>query len=166
MAELGGICLRHNASIMQHMSTANVARDMDLLRRALGDRKLSYYGASYGSYLGNTYANLFPDRVRSIVLDSVVEPVEWATGHGDGSTIPVFIREGSDHGALSTLHQFLRLRDRAGSDCAFSRGDPRHKMATLLARARRAPIVISTSQGPQQVTYADIVGLTLNDLFE
>ena len=47
-----------------------------------------------------------------------------------------------------------------------SRGDPRAKLGTLLARAKRAPIVIPTSQGPQQVTYADIVGLTLSDLFE
>src|SRR5256885_5681692 len=52
-AELGGRCLRHNASIMQHMSTANVARDMDLLRQALGDARLNFFGASYGSYLGN-----------------------------------------------------------------------------------------------------------------
>jgi pimeloyl-ACP methyl ester carboxylesterase len=47
MAEFGGICLRHNAATMQHMSTANAARDMDLLRQALGDQKLTYYGASW-----------------------------------------------------------------------------------------------------------------------
>ena len=166
MAELGGICVRHNAAIMQHMSTANVARDMDLLRRALGDRALTFYGASYGSYLGNTYANLFPARVRALVLDSVVEPVAWATGRGKGSTQPVFIREGSDQGAHATLQQFLRLCDRAGPRCAFAQGNPTTKLDRLLARARRAPIIVPTPQGPQPVSYAEIVGLTLNALFE
>ena len=46
------------------MPTANVARDLDLLRRAVGDHKLTYAGYSYGSYLGSTYANLFSGKVR------------------------------------------------------------------------------------------------------
>ena len=112
MAEFGGICLRHNAAIMQHMSTANVARDMDLLRQALGDRKLNYYGASYGSYLGNTYGNLFPDKVRSLVLDSVVEPVAWATGHGDGFRVPVFTQRAAPGCAGDTARVPPALRRR------------------------------------------------------
>jgi pimeloyl-ACP methyl ester carboxylesterase len=156
-AEFGAICERNNATIMRHMSTANVARDMDLLRRALGDRQLNFYGASYGSYLGNVYANLFPRKVRAMVFDSVVEPVAWATGHGDGFTVPVFTRQGSDRGAHVTLQQFLRLCDRAGPRCAFSGGDPGAKLDTLLARARRAPIVVPSPEGPQHVTYAEIV---------
>ena len=47
--------------IIDHMSTANVARDLDLLKQAVGDPKLNYIGYSYGSYIGLTYANLFPD---------------------------------------------------------------------------------------------------------
>ena len=62
------------------MSTANVARDMDLLRRAVGDAKLTYAGYSYGSYLGATYANLFPGKVRALVVDGVLDPVAWSTG--------------------------------------------------------------------------------------
>ena len=112
--ELGGICLRHNASIVQHMSTANVARDMDLLRQALGDSRLNFYGASYGSYLGIVYANLFPDNVRALVIDSIVDPVDWATGHGDGFAVPVFTREDSDRGTYGTMRRFLSLCDRAG----------------------------------------------------
>ena len=50
--------------VLDHMSTANVARDLDLLRQAVGDEQLTYAGYSYGSYLGVTYANLFPDKVR------------------------------------------------------------------------------------------------------
>ena len=54
-----------------HMSTANVARDMDLLRRAVGDRKMTYVGYSYGTAIGSTYANMFPDKVRAVVIDGV-----------------------------------------------------------------------------------------------
>ena len=57
-------CLDGTDPIAAHMSTADVARDLDLLRRAVGDAKLSYLGYSYGTYIGNTYANLFPKNVR------------------------------------------------------------------------------------------------------
>ena len=156
-AEFGGICLRHNAAIMQHMSTANVARDMDLLRQALGDQKLTFYGASYGSYLGEVYAALFPSRVRALVFDSIIDPADWATGHGDGFKVPVYTRQRSDTGTAVTMAQFLRLCDRAGPRCAFSGGDPQAKWQTLLARARRAPIRIP---GSPPVTYAEIVTAT------
>jgi pimeloyl-ACP methyl ester carboxylesterase len=162
-AQFGGICLRHNAAIMSHMSTANVARDMDLLRRALGDRKLTFYGASYGSYLGEVYAGLFPHRVRALVFDSITEPAAWATGHGDGFSVPVYTRERSDTGTAATMRQFLQLCDRAGPRCAFSGGDPQAKWRTLLARARRAPIPLP---GGPPVTYADIVTVTVELLFD
>src|SRR3954452_19908832 len=55
-------------------TTANTARDMDTIREALGDDKISFYGGSYGTYLGATYASMFPDRVRAMVLDSAIEP--------------------------------------------------------------------------------------------
>ena len=56
------------------MTTANIARDMDQIRAALGQRKLSYFGYSYGTYIGQVYATLFPQRVRRMVLDSTVDP--------------------------------------------------------------------------------------------
>ena len=56
------------------MTTEDVARDMDSIRAALGQQQISYYGVSYGTYLGQVYATLFPHRVRRMVLDSVVDP--------------------------------------------------------------------------------------------
>ncbi len=66
-------CLRNNGRILSHLSTANVARDMDRLRALVGERKLNYFGYSYGTFLGATYASLFPNRYRSMVLDGAVD---------------------------------------------------------------------------------------------
>ncbi|GHH26188.1 alpha/beta hydrolase [Streptomyces lanatus] len=60
--------------LLRHVSTAEAARDMDILRAALGDKKLTYVGASYGTFLGATYAGLFPDRVGRLVLDGAMDP--------------------------------------------------------------------------------------------
>jgi pimeloyl-ACP methyl ester carboxylesterase len=60
--------------LLPHMTTANTARDMDAIRRALGENKISYLGYSYGTYLGAVYATMFPTRVRRLVLDSIVDP--------------------------------------------------------------------------------------------
>ncbi|MFD7707545.1 alpha/beta hydrolase [Streptomyces sp. NPDC059785] len=67
-------CGRHSPALLRHVSTAEAARDMDVLRSALGDEKLSYVGASYGTFLGATYAGLYPDRVGRLVLDGAMDP--------------------------------------------------------------------------------------------
>src|SRR5947209_1814041 len=85
-------CAQRGGPIASHMSTANVARDLDRLRGAVGDAKLNYYGISYGTYIGATYANLFADRVGPMVLDGVVDPIAWSTGTDDGTTTPFLNR--------------------------------------------------------------------------
>ncbi|MEV0219892.1 alpha/beta hydrolase [Streptomyces sp. NPDC050704] len=67
-------CGRRSAGLLRHVSTVEAARDMDLVRAALGDRKLTYVGASYGTFLGATYAGLYPDRVGRLVLDGALDP--------------------------------------------------------------------------------------------
>ena len=121
-------CAERGGPILDHMATADVARDLDLLRQAVGDRQLSYVGLSYGAYLGATYANLYPSKVRALVLDGVPDPVAWATGRGDqAATQPLFNRLGSAQGTYATLLEFFRLCDQGGPTCAFSQGDPRHR---------------------------------------
>ncbi len=68
-------CERRFGWLLPYMSTVDLARDMDSIRAALGQRQISYYGVSYGTYLGQVYATLFPHRIRRMVLDSVVDPV-------------------------------------------------------------------------------------------
>ncbi|MFI8166498.1 alpha/beta hydrolase [Streptomyces sp. NPDC085931] len=60
--------------LLRHVSTAETARDMDIVRAALGDEKLNFVGASYGTFLGATYAGLFPNRTGRLVLDGAMDP--------------------------------------------------------------------------------------------
>jgi pimeloyl-ACP methyl ester carboxylesterase len=67
-------CGRRFGWLLPHMTTEDAARDMDAIRAAFGVSKINYYAFSYGTYLGQVYATLFPDRVRRMVLDSSVDP--------------------------------------------------------------------------------------------
>jgi pimeloyl-ACP methyl ester carboxylesterase len=67
-------CSQKYGWLLPLMTTQNVARDMDAIRAAFGVSKINYYAFSYGTYIGQVYATLFPDRVRRMVLDSVVDP--------------------------------------------------------------------------------------------
>ncbi|MDK1475197.1 alpha/beta hydrolase [Streptomyces sp. 549] len=67
-------CAQRQGDRLGHSTTADNARDLDVLRAALGSDRLSYLGVSYGTYIGSVYATFFPERVRRLVLDSVVDP--------------------------------------------------------------------------------------------
>src|ERR1700722_1018551 len=70
-------CAQRNGSLLDHDTTADVARDMNLLREAVGAPALNYMGVSYGTGLGATYANLFPGATGRMILDSNLNPVAW-----------------------------------------------------------------------------------------
>ncbi|WP_419992384.1 alpha/beta hydrolase [Streptomyces boninensis] len=106
-------CDKTAGPILDHMSIADVARDMDLVRQAVGDEKLTYYGLSYGSLLGQTYAGLFPDRVRALALDGVVDPVASTTGR-EGDDRPVGVRMGRPEAMERALATVLAHCDKAG----------------------------------------------------
>ncbi|MEU6535868.1 alpha/beta hydrolase [Streptomyces sp. NPDC047000] len=67
-------CGTRSPGLLRHVSTEEAARDMDILRAVLGDGRLNYVGASYGTFLGATYAGLFPSRVGRLVLDGAMDP--------------------------------------------------------------------------------------------
>ena len=74
MTALGKACQRRSGDLIAHVSTVEAAKDIDVIRSVLGEQKLNYFGASYGTYLGATYAGLFPKRVGRMVLDGVIDP--------------------------------------------------------------------------------------------
>ena len=153
-ARFGQLCAQRNGELLAHVSTADTARDLDLLRRAVGDPTLSYVGVSYGTFLGATYANLFPAKVRAMVLDANLDPVAWTNGGREGALLSTSLRIGTDLSSARTLQAFLSLCGEAGSDrCAFSAGSAaatQAKFTSLLRRLRKHPV---TFQG-EPVTYA------------
>ncbi len=81
-------CYQGNADIIEHAGTVDGAYDLDALRVAVGDPKITYWGISYGSLLGSTYAQLFPNRVRAMVFDGNIDPQISLDGISAGSVAP------------------------------------------------------------------------------
>ncbi|MFJ4819536.1 alpha/beta hydrolase [Streptomyces sp. NPDC088801] len=69
-------CGKKYGHLLPYVNTTSAVRDMDAIRQALGAKKINYFGYSYGTYLGAVYAKFFPQRVRRLVLDSVVDPTD------------------------------------------------------------------------------------------
>jgi pimeloyl-ACP methyl ester carboxylesterase len=164
----GKACSTTGRPLSGSMSTAEVARDMDVLRRAVGDSKLNFLGFSYGTYLGQVYANLFPDRVRSVVIDGVLDPLAWAGTPATRST-PQTVRLKSAEGSAKALHEILVRCEKAGPTyCAFAAlGDPQDNYETLIATLKKKPLVIDDPVfGSFTVTYADVVGTMLGMLYD
>jgi pimeloyl-ACP methyl ester carboxylesterase len=157
------LCARNGGPILEHMSTANVARDLDLLRQAVGDEQLTYLGYSYGTAIGGYYANLFPDKVRALTLDAVIDPTEWSSS---SSTVPVEYTLGAFFGANDALNTFLAAC-RGDVRCAFREPgvDLRRKYDRLLARLRRKPAVLVVEDGTVVITYQAAVYETLGSLY-
>ena len=125
--KLGEACLAHDRGLTEHMSTVEAAKDMDVLRAALGEPKLDYHGASYGTFLGATYANLFPGHVGKMVLDGAIDPAlsneQFALGqaHGFQTALDAFVDYciaggscplgDSKQAALDRISAFLRQVD-------------------------------------------------------
>jgi pimeloyl-ACP methyl ester carboxylesterase len=144
---LGATCRANDATITKHMSTADVARDLDLLRRAVGDQKLTYLGFSYGTYIGNTYANLFPHNIRALVIDGVLDPRQWSSGRQiDSDRVNTALE----------FNELLRLCDAAGPSCAFATPEGSAKRWEALARSVRAhPVDLG---GGTLYTYDQLIG--------
>jgi pimeloyl-ACP methyl ester carboxylesterase len=95
--EFAAGCQKKSPDLYRFVDTVSAARDIDVLRNALGDRKLNWLGKSYGTFLGATYAELFPKRVGRMVLDGVVDPALTNTEISHGQAI----------GFEKALHRFI-----------------------------------------------------------
>jgi pimeloyl-ACP methyl ester carboxylesterase len=160
-AGFGQVCGERHGDLLAHVSTAESAKDLDLLRQAVGEPQLNYFGPSYGTFLGATYANLFLDRVRAMVLDGNVDPVAWVNGGEDRTFLSTFLRQGADKGSAEVLDAFLDLCGQASTDqCAFSAGSAaatQEKWTTLLQRLREQPVTVGDP--PRTFTYARLASI-------
>jgi pimeloyl-ACP methyl ester carboxylesterase len=157
-------CRARNGDLLDHVGTLPFARDLDVLRAAMGDSRINLYGLSYGAFLGQVVANTFPTRTGALILDSVVDPA-WASGPPD--TIS-WIRERVEVGSTETLDRFFELCGEAGPPrCAFAAdGSPERKYAELAARLRTAPLLVPVPGQPAQpLTYSTLVSVTVSLLY-
>jgi len=134
--EIGDECENKYGDELGNFNTTYTARDMDRLREALGDEQLSYLGYSYGTTLGSTYAELFPDRVRALVLDGAVDP----------SKDDLESSEGQAAGFEQAFDAFAADCAAQGSACPAG-PDPRNLVYQLLDQAEAAPIPSSGPDG-------------------
>lgn len=170
---LADACDQQGNKLLDHMSTANVARDLDLLRQAVGDEQLTFAGYSYGSYLGVTYANLFPDNVRALIVDGVLNPIDWSTGDPGEENLPFSARLRSNIGAQDTLEEFFRLCDEAGPPaCAFAPDSAARYQAIAEYLLASEPVLLTVPAGPNgelveiPFFYGDLIGMTLGALYD
>lgn len=122
-------CGQRYGDLLPHLGTRNVARDMDRIREALGEERINYLGFSYGTSIGQTYAQLFPTRLRAIVLDGVVDVT----------------KPGLDSAQAESFENSLRQFDaacRADPTCPV-RADPIGTLDRVRARVSAAPLPVA-----------------------
>ncbi|NKG22014.1 alpha/beta hydrolase [Paeniglutamicibacter sp. ANT13_2] len=146
----GKACSTTGKPVSASMSTAEVARDMDVLRRMVGDKQLTYLGFSYGSYLGTVYANMFPERVRAVAIDGVLDPVAWA-GTASTAGTPQTQRIKSGEGAEKAMRGILSRCKKTGKEyCLLAgQGDPETLYRAIMAELKRSPLVFTDPEYPE-----------------
>ncbi|NRQ32007.1 alpha/beta fold hydrolase [Nonomuraea sp. NN258] len=122
-------CRARTGPLFDHVDTGSVVRDLDALRAALGDRKLTFYGTSYGTLIGQQYADRYPHRVRALALDSTVDhTLDTAGWVGTGAW-----------GAEDAFDEFVAWCD-TSTDCVLHGTDVRALWAGLMAKAERGEL--------------------------
>ncbi|MET9610168.1 alpha/beta hydrolase [Streptomyces sp. NPDC006512] len=133
-------CRERSGSLLPFIGTGSNAKDIDLLRRALGEEQLTFYGRSFGSYVGTVYAAQFPRRVRAMVLDGAYDPHRY-------SEVP-YAYDAAQFAALDgAVGRFLDWCAQNATTCGFGEGKPRQAFEQL-KRALDADPVITASGRP------------------
>jgi len=153
VTELARRCGQVSGDLLDHISTADTTRDLDALRGMVGDDLLTYVGLSYGTEIGQTYINLFPKRIRAMVLDGIVDPVLY--------TKNAETRVASQGAAFDAVFStFLDLCESAGAGhCALAgHGETvAQRVARVIDTAKRSSIPAPHSDPPGALDYADFI---------
>jgi pimeloyl-ACP methyl ester carboxylesterase len=150
-------CDQRNGELLAHLSTEDVARDLDLIRIAIGDAKISYFGFSYGTLIGAIYAQMFPDHIRAMVLDGALDPGLDLAG----------LRGGQARAFEAALGHFL-------ADCAKDKtcyfhegGRTRRSFDALMASIEKHPLPAIRAKDPRVLTtglaWQAVAGAMYND---
>ncbi|MEZ0075026.1 alpha/beta fold hydrolase [Planotetraspora sp. GP83] len=147
-------CRSRTGPLYDHVDTLSVVRDLDAIRAALGEDKLSYYGISYGTLIGQQYAEQFPRRVRALALDSNMD-------HSLGTTAFLATEAAT---VQDSFDEFVAWCDRDES-CALHGKDVRKVWAGLLARAERGELP-SPDDPSVPLTALDLIGTAFRKFYE
>ncbi|MEU2347863.1 alpha/beta hydrolase [Modestobacter sp. NPDC049651] len=145
--EIGKACTKKYGAALGAFNTVATARDMDRVRQALGEDQLTYLGYSYGTTLGSTYAQLFPEQVRALVLDGAVDP--------DGT--PQESAETQAQGFEQAYDAFAANCTALVGGCPVG-GDPRGFLTALLDQADATPIPSSKAGETRTATAGLVLG--------
>ncbi|MEA2127852.1 MAG: hypothetical protein QOJ85_743 [Solirubrobacteraceae bacterium] len=131
-------CRQLNGDTLKYLSTANVARDLNAIRGAVGDKKITYLGFSYGTFLGATLESLFPGKTRAVVLDGAVDADRYIND-------PLSHLDEQSAGIERAINRFMSAcaADQAG--CGFGGGDPLGTTDALIRQADATPIPASNA---------------------
>ncbi|OQR88188.1 hypothetical protein ACHHYP_07290 [Achlya hypogyna] len=157
-------CHLYDGDYLPYLSTAFVARDMDLIRAALGQDLMHYYGISYGTFLGATYVNMFPDKVGRMIIDSVLDPEVYT-----GPTTDLLERSVKDNDEA-----FIAFTDQCESagpslcplaDANATRPYLMSRIQAFLAKVERDPLVVPGGSDIALVTKSQIRSEILGSLY-
>ena len=150
-------CEERSGGILPYISTAASARDINSIRLALGEDKITYLGFSYGSELGATWTTLFPDTVRAAVLDGAVDPDSNSIDEGKSQA----------KGFEQQLTAFLAQCSSRVSCKFHNKGDAEGAFDALLANLDANPLVVSKDRTPvtQGVAYTAVAQAMYSDFY-
>ncbi|KAJ3180482.1 hypothetical protein HDU87_001991 [Geranomyces variabilis] len=156
-------CETHSGWLLPYVTTSAVARDMDLLREAMGLEEMRYWGFSYGTQLGTVYANMFPDRVGRMVLDGAVDPVMWMGHRKDDSLMD----------AEAEIDALGQLCSAAGPDrCALANATTTSSetvsklIRDYISKLRLTPIAVTTGDNPGLLTSTYVANAVFVSLYK
>ena len=146
-----------NTTHLTSYSTANAARDMDILRAALGEKKLNYMGKSYGTFMGALYAHLFPNNIGRVVLDGAVDPTVSNLDQTKNQAVSF------DH-ALTAFIDDCATRE----DCPLpaNKSDAINALTSIWRAAATKPLQLHNSKDKRQVTESLLVIGTASALYD
>jgi len=151
--ELRDDCRKRSGAIYDHASTDDVAQDMDAIRRALGERKINYYGVSYGTIMGQQYAERFGRNIRAMIIDSNMD---------HSLRLPAFVATEA-HTVEDSFHEFVKWNDRTATSPLHGQ-DVSKIWFDLLGRADRGEL--SDPQQPdRKITADDLTSLAIGQAY-
>ena len=147
-AEFARRCGAANGDLLAHISTADTARDLDHLRALVGDDRLTYLGESYGTFIGQVYANLYPRRVRAMALDGIADPIAAAGGTETALGAALVSTD-------EAFAQFLATCETAGpQQCALAgHGPVAPRVEAMFERLRHTPLPAPNATPPGTLSY-------------